>query len=391
MEKIAILCFSDFTREPRVLRTIAALSKYYDLDIYSTGESFPNVKVFDISSKDKNFNSNGNLLLSSRIFNFIERKFLGYQFGSKKYFERLYWNGGRKEILDVIKNGGYKLVIGHGIYSLPILAELNCPTIFNAHEYYEREFEENTAWKTYTQPFYTFIIKTYISKISLMFCVCESIQREYLMNYQVKSIVITNATKYNELEPTDVHEPIRIIHHGAALRARELERMAEMIKLLGSNYHLTFMLVKSDEKYYDELVNKYGSSDLIRFVEPVPVNDIARYCNNFDIGLFILPPVNYNWEHALPNKLFEFVQARLALAVSPNPNMKLLVGENNLGVIADDYSAESMASAIKNLNKTQIQEYKRSSHKNAKRLCAEENDRLILKSVNELISNSCAA
>ena len=51
------------------------------------------------------------------------------------------------------------------------------------------------------------------------------------------------------------------------------------------------------------------------------VDTIAEY----DIGLFILSPINFNYYHALPNKLFEFIQARLAIAVSPSPEMARIV------------------------------------------------------------------
>lgn len=335
---------------------------------------------------DNNYKSfNGGSYFSS-IVRVFERNILGYKLGSDKYFERLYWDGGRKKLLTIIEEEKYDLVIGHGIFILPILKKLKCPTIFNTHEFYEREFEENENWKKFTQPYYNYLIQTYLKEVDLMFCVCESIQNEYLKKCKIKSLVITNATKYNDLKPTQLGNKIRIIHHGAAIRSRELERMAELVDFLGEEYELTFMLVKTDLNYYNEFFAKYSVNSRIKFTEPVKVNEIPKFCNQYDIGIFILPPVNYNWENALPNKVFEYVQARLALAVSPNVNMRNLVNKYKLGVVAEDYTTKSMASALMKITREQISQYKYSSNQYALKLSAEENYKVMLQSVNQLIN-----
>jgi len=386
LKKIAILCFTDFTKEPRVIRTIESLTSHYNIDIYSNGRIFEKVSSIDITMYDNNYKSfNGGSYFSS-IVRVFERNILGYKLGSDKYFERLYWDGGRKKLLTIIEEEKYDLVIGHGIFILPILKKLKCPTIFNTHEFYEREFEENENWKKFTQPYYNYLIQTYLKEVDLMFCVCESIQNEYLKKCKIKSLVITNATKYNDLKPTQLGNKIRIIHHGAAIRSRELERMAELVDFLGEEYELTFMLVKTDLNYYNEFFAKYSVNSRIKFTEPVKVNEIPKFCNQYDIGIFILPPVNYNWENALPNKVFEYVQARLALAVSPNVNMRNLVNKYKLGVVAEDYTTKSMASALMKITREQISQYKYSSNQYALKLSAEENYKVMLQSVNQLIN-----
>ena len=146
------------------------------------------------------------------------------------------------------------------------------------------------------------------------------------------------------------------------------------------------MLVKTDLNYYNEFFAKYSVNSRIKFTEPVKVNEIPNFCNQYDIGIFILPPVNYNWENALPNKVFEYVQARLALAVSPNVNMRNLVNKYKLGVVAEDYTTKSMASALMKITREEISQYKYSSNQYAIKLSAEENYKVMLQSVNQLIN-----
>ena len=46
------------------------------------------------------------------------------------------------------------------------------------------------------------------------------------------------------------------------------------------------------------------------------VATIVRTINQFDLGVYLLPPVNFNSAHALPNKFFEFIQARQEFLVA---------------------------------------------------------------------------
>jgi hypothetical protein len=91
-------------------------------------------------------------------------------------------------------------------------------------------------------------------------------------------------------------------------------------------------------------------------------DDIISFSNKYDIGLFYLEPVTFNYENALPNKLFEFIQARLAIAISPNPEMKAIVDKYNLGVVADNYSIENLAEKIKKLSRQDILAFKHKAH-----------------------------
>ena len=52
------------------------------------------------------------------------------------------------------------------------------------------------------------------------------------------------------------------------------------------------------------------ASERVRIVPPVLSHEVVSFIHQYDMGIFILEPINFNYTHALPNKLFEFVQAR---------------------------------------------------------------------------------
>jgi|SRR5690606_37717206 len=100
--------------------------------------------------------------------------------------------------------------------------------------------------------------------------------------------------------------------------------------------------------------------------------------NAFDVGVFLLPPVNPNYEYALPNKLFEFIQARLAVAIGPSPDMAEVVDGHQCGIVSQSFSPEEFAALINGLTYERLNAYKRASHSAAAELHAEaQGDRLI--------------
>jgi hypothetical protein len=133
------------------------------------------------------------------------------------------------------------------------------------------------------------------------------------------------------------------------------------------------MLTKADPDYYNYLLKLAKNNKNINFIEPVLFSEIIGTINNFDIGVYILKPESFNQKYALPNKFFEFIQARLAIAVGPSIEMVKIIDRYNLGVHSKDFTPKSLAKAISQLTPEQIMEYKQNADKYAKELSAEEN------------------
>ena len=126
---------------------------------------------------------------------------------------------------------------------------------------------------------------------------------------------------------------------------------------LPENYTLDLMLMP-DDTYYLKLIELAKQNPRIRFLPVVPTTEIIPFLNSYDIGLFLLPPTNFNYLNALPNKLFEFIQARLAIVVSPNPEMKQLVKTYTIGEVSEDYTPQAFAKAIQLITPEKLIYYK---------------------------------
>ena len=99
----------------------------------------------------------------------------------------------------------------------------------------------------------------------------------------------------------------------------------------------------------------------------------------------MLPSVNFNNKYALPNKFFEFIQARLALAIGPSLEMKRIVEQTGCGFFSSNFSAQCMADCLNRLSVHQIEEYKQKAHEAARSFSLEQSQKQILSIVNELL------
>src|SRR5690606_23684141 len=108
--------------------------------------------------------------------------------------------------------------------------------------------------------------------------------------------------------------------------------------LLGPTHTLHLYLVEGDEPAYRARVDDAAAArPNVHVHPPVAPDAFATTINAYDIGVHLRAPTNINHGLALPNKLFDSVQARLATVVSPTPTMVAFVPEHDIGVVADGY------------------------------------------------------
>jgi hypothetical protein len=124
-------------------------------------------------------------------------------------------------------------------------------------------------------------------------------------------------------------------------------------------------------RYLAELARLAGGSGQVTIHDPVAPADLPATLNRFDVGAFCMPPINVNAEYALPNKFFDFVQARLAHAVGPAPEMARLVREYDLGVVSADFGKDAFVAALRSLDPAAVQAGKLASHEHARDLSSE--------------------
>jgi glycosyltransferase involved in cell wall biosynthesis len=366
--RILILCYSDPNRDPRVRRQIDALRDDFEVVVAGLVEG----------SVDGGVRA---LPISRSLPSSLRRKARRAGYFFTRRFGRFYWDPTRTGFLRDLaaSEGPFDVVLANDIATLPLaLAAAGGAgrVVFDAHEFYPDEFSGSGLWKVRMRPYVRWMCDTYLAQANCVTTVSNGIAGEYRRRFGIDSTVVSNAAPYHDLTPSPVGPgPIQLVHHGAAIPARRIERMIDSMKFLGDDYELTLMLVRSryTKRYFEQLEGRAEPVANVRFREPVPITRLCDVLNGYDLGVYLLPVNGLNDEYALPNKLFEFMQARLAVAVSPNPEMAGFVRELDLGVVTRDFTPEAMAEAIRGLSRRDIERHKECADRAARAVNAEDN------------------
>lgn len=267
------------------------------------------------------------------------------------------------EIKNYFQDINIDLIIANDYEMLPfafMVKKNDCKIIFDAHEFAPELHSDSLKWSLLNKSYIFYICRKYIPKVDKMITVSDNISAEYKKVFGIKCEVIKNTPKYYDIKPNDVNqEEIHIVHHGIANKSRRIEEMMKISKYLGKRYYLHFYLVAIGKgEYLNRLRNKYSKNANIIFHELVPMEKIIETINRYDIGLHLLPPVNLNSRFALPNKFFEFIQARLCVAVGPSKEMSEKVKENGIGIVSKNFRARAMAREISRVSSSDIMQCK---------------------------------
>jgi hypothetical protein len=373
LARVLVISSSDLASDPRVDRQIAALCGRHEVIAAGLAAPSHDAEFVDITTPRLGLVAGG----------------MGVARLAAHRFESAYWRHPKnREVLRRLRCIAADVVLANDVPTLPIAVSLGPPVVLDAHEFAPEEFSDRLWWRTLIRPYVDWQCRRYLPDVAAMTTVGEEIADAYERSYGVRATVVSNAPPYADLSPGAVGRPVRVLHHGAAVRGRGLEEMLRLTDLLDDRFTVDFVLVEGSSGFRDELIARAKGNPRVRFPAPVGMRELVPMANAYDIGIFLLPPTNLNWRYALPNKFFEFVQARLAVAIGPSPEMAGIVRRYGCGVVAADFSPEALAAQINSLGTAQVAAYKQASHAAAADLCAERNADVILSTIDAALART---
>lgn len=372
-----VIAFTPLYRDERVSRQISYLREL-DFEITTVGLESPKLEgVHFISS---NVPYCVSLYRIKKAFNLLTRN-----------FDRQYWNIPQiRYIYEKLKDTFFDVYISNDLDTLPLTLKLakGRKIIFDAHEYAPCEFADRFIWNLLNKNYLNYLCKKYLPQAKVMTTVCEGIAQEYHKNYQVHSEVITNAPPFYHLEPRSTEsDQIRMIYHGIAIPSRRVDDAITIMDSLDDRFTLDMILIPGKQTYIEKIKKSASRNPRIRFISPVEMKKIPNLCNEYDIGFYPLRATNLNNYYSLPNKFFQFIQGRVALAIYPLPAMSRIVKKYGCGLIAPDFDPQNFAKDLNKLSKEKIWEMKQNSHKAANDHCAEENYKIFRNLITQTLNS----
>lgn len=283
----------------------------------------------------------------------------------------------------------WDIIIAHDVLTVPLARALKprIGVLADLHEYAPRQEEHSRLFRLIIAPYFRWILRKHVSRCAAVTTVSQGIVDEYRKEFGIESTLVINATPYRDLEASGVHDPIRLVHSGIPAPHRKLEVMIDAVKMTSANVTLDLLLMPTNDEHLAFLKDRADDDPRIRFREPVPYAELIDTLNTYDIGLSLIAPTTFNLARCLPNKFFDFVQARLGVIVGPSPEMVDFVETYGFGLVTDDFTAESLARVLDDLTPESIRELKRASALHAQALSGEEQSQVWGRVVDEIAAS----
>jgi len=138
-----------------------------------------------------------------------------------------------------------------------------------------------------------------------------------------------------------------LVHSGALVADRGVLQILEAFTQISTEAHLVFLGSGPEAEILQLQINERGLSGRVHLLPPVNPDDVSNTLAGADIGLCTIPSGFLSYEYCLPNKLFEYLQAGLALIVSELPEMSRFVREKRIGITFSPGDLPSLIQAMK--------------------------------------------
>ena len=257
-------------------------------------------------------------------------------------------------------------------------AESGASIHYDTHEFATLEFDERAWWRAVYKPFVTALEGRHIGAASSVSTVGPLLAHELQALYRLSSppAVIRNTPDRIDLPATpETSWPLRILYHGQVLRDRGLETLLASLPHWREPHTLT---IRGDGEagYIAGLkaqVAAIGAAAArVRFEPAVPPDQVmALAAASADLGVHFTPLETKQRHFSMPNKLFEYIGAGLAVAVSPGADLRAIVESYDVGVVSADAGAEASAAAINSLTPERVAGFRQAARQAARTLCWE--------------------
>jgi hypothetical protein len=354
---VLVISFSNICADARVLKQIRLFAEHYDVTTCGYGPAPDGVSAHvAIPDHLQAWRKDPTLLLARRYH-------AVYDTNEAVAYARAHLPG----------PGAFDVIFANDIEAVPLAVGLRPRRGVHAdlHEYAPGQNTELLRWRLAVAPYVRWLCGTYVPRADSVTTVGPAIARRYARELGVHVGVVMNATPYADLLPRAVGAPIRLVHSGAGLRNRSLELMVDAVQQTSTDVTLDLFCTPNDPGYLAELRARAGVGGPVTVHDPVPYAQLVATLNGYDVGVFVLPPVNFSYRYALPNKIFDYIQARLGILIGPSAEITSLVQQRGLGVVTDGFTVDDMVRTLDALTAADVAEWKVASDDVAWDLSAE--------------------
>lgn len=328
MKRIIVSVTNDLSTDQRVDKVCNTLHNN-NFDVLLIGRKLPN--SFDLHRK---YNT-------KRINLLFNKGFLFYaEFNFRLFFLLLF---SKK---DVLLSNDLDTLLANFLVSKIQRKKL----IYDSHELFTEVPE--LIDKPFVKSIWLTLESWILPQLKNCYTVCQSIADFYNTKYNTSFKVIKNFPVKKEVQkgefPFYSEENKIIIYQGALNKGRGLELMIETMQHLNN----TIFVIVGHGDILESLHRKVAQeklTDKVKFLGRVSPEELHKTTPSAHLGISLEEDLGLNYRFALPNKIFDYIQAEVPVLVSNLPEMKHIVLSSKIGEIVESRTPKKLANQIEKL------------------------------------------
>jgi alpha-maltose-1-phosphate synthase len=299
----------------------------------------------------------------------------------------------------------WDIVVAHDVPMLPTAVALQHKQgrgkiVLDAHELYDAQFAIQSKK---ARKYWLNMTKQYLPNCDAVMIVAETVKQEFIKRYEFKGtpVVVQNACPYESLNNTKqgllrkfygLSEKCRIVLcMGGITPGRTLEELIEaMVYVLDANVKLVFLgfgLPNYIEKL-QRLIIKRQVSDKVFLGKAVKPDQVISYATDADLGIITNRGEGPNNTLGGPNRLYEYIQARLPILSYEHLGVERVLSQTQTGWTIHwknpQHLAEIMMEKLEQAHKMPKERLEEA----AKQVCWEQEEQKLVNLFNNLLNKS---
>lgn len=249
------------------------------------------------------------------------------------------------------------LVIANDWRALPIAVAARraggARIIYDSHEFATEEFADSWRWRLLARQHVVRIEDRFIRKADAVVTVSDGIADALAQRYGlVRPTVIANTPAWQATPFRPTGSPVTVLYHGAVVPRRGLETLIESVALWPADFRL--VIRGPAQGGFDQYLRSLAGGSRVAFEPAVPPDQVVLAAAQADIGIFLLSNSTTHARFAMPNKIFEYMQAGLMVISSDLPEIRRVVEAARCGLLLTDDGAPAIAACLAGLAPARI-------------------------------------
>lgn len=214
--------------------------------------------------------------------------------------------------------------------------------------------------------------KLLIKKADLTLVVSENIADWYAKEYKMpRPPVVKNAPWAQTPAKTDVFrkkfairdEQTIFLYQGGLAKGRGVPFILEAFKARTNDQAVIVFMGYGELE--EEIIQASKETDTIFYMPAVSPDQVLEHTVAADVGIHMIQNTCLNHYYCMPNKLFEYSMAGLAVVVSNMKEMAEFVTQNNSGSVLKDMTVEALNNLIEQVLVQDLQQVKENARQAA--------------------------